>query len=187
MSRRSTFLTTVAVVSFTLLVGACGTGDAGSASSSSTPSTNASPRPITDVTLPAPTGEPILAIGGGRLPVPVEIDLAGLETLPTTTDDIFDPWAKTTDTHTGPDLWTVLRAAGVRDGDTIHLSALDDYAVDVKLADIAAGGAIVATETNGAPIPIEEGGPIRIVFQDGNVAGRNHDNWIWSLNRIEVR
>ena len=75
-----------------------------------------------------------------------------------------------------------------RGAQTIHFTALDDYQIDLSLADVRAGGILLATRTgDGGPIPIEDGGPTRIVFVGGVPAGASADQWIWNLAMIDVR
>jgi hypothetical protein len=83
----------------------------------------------------------------------------------------------------------VLAAAGVDGGATgLHLTALDNYQVDLPIADVRAGGVLLATRNgDGGATPIAEGGPIRIVFADGAEAGANANQWIWSLTTMDVR
>jgi hypothetical protein len=40
---------------------------------------------------------------------------------------------------------------------------------------------------DGSAIPIDQGGPVRVVFLDGVEAGKNPDQWIWSIKEIDVR
>ena len=55
---------------------------------------------------------------------------------------------------------------------TIHVTALDDYQIDLPLAAVDAGGIFLATKRgDGEAIPIEEGGPTRIVYLGGAAAG----------------
>ena len=56
------------------------------------------------------------------------------------------------------------------------------------MAEVGAGGIMLATAAgDGSEIPIESGGPIRIIFMDGVKAGANADQWIWSTKIIDVR
>jgi len=102
---------------------------------------------------------------------------------------LYEPWAKKRLGFQGVWLADVLRIAGVeKSARGVHLVALDDFQVDLTMAEIAAGGIFLATKSNvGSPIPIDQGGPTRIVFMDGVKAGANADQWIWSLKDISVR
>jgi len=44
--------------------------------------------------------------------------------------------------------------------------------------------ALIATARDGAPIPYDQGGPIRIVFPDGNPLSSVLDAWNWILASI---
>ncbi len=46
--------------------------------------------------------------------------------------------------------------------------------------------ALIATKRDGAPIPYDQGGPIRIVFPDGTPLSSNLDAWNWSLASITM-
>ena len=46
---------------------------------------------------------------------------------------------------------------------------------------------LATSDAAGAEIPVDEGGPTRIVFQEGTAAGRNADQWIWSLRTLDAR
>ena len=49
-----------------------------------------------------------------------------------------------------------------------------------------ASEALIATRRDGAPIPYDQGGPIRIVFPDGTPLSSVLDAWNWSLASISV-
>jgi hypothetical protein len=101
---------------------------------------------------------------------------------------LYEPWTKEHLDFRGVWLQDLLAVAGVKPGATkLHIVALDDYAVDLKLADVLAGGIMIATSAgDGSAIPIDQGGPTRVVFMDGVEAGVNPDQWVWSLKAIDV-
>jgi hypothetical protein len=102
---------------------------------------------------------------------------------------LYEPWAKKRMSFQGMWLADLLDVAGVdASARGVHLVALDDFQVDLTSEVIAAGGIFLATKTyDGSPIPIDQGGPTRIVFMDGVKAGASADQWIWSLKDISVR
>ena len=64
---------------------------------------------------------------------------------------------------------------------------LDDYETDLSMADIRAG-VFLATRTGaGQAIPLEEGGPVRILIPGDIPSGTTDAKWIWSLSTVEVR
>ena len=137
--------------------------------------------------LAAATGTPVLDI----VPKPgadaVAVDFATLDALAGKTYTVTEPFEKKQITFKGVDLWQVLRSAGVPASATsVHIVALDDYGVDLSVADLRAGGVILATQADGQPIPLDHGGPTRVVFLEGVDAGANPDQWIWSLAHITV-
>jgi DMSO/TMAO reductase YedYZ molybdopterin-dependent catalytic subunit len=46
--------------------------------------------------------------------------------------------------------------------------------------------AIIAVGQDGGDIPVDQGGPIRIVFPDGTPGSTRLEAWNWSIERIEV-
>jgi hypothetical protein len=143
--------------------------------------------------LPVPAGAPVLTISGqvGRANVGqvVQLDDRGLDSLGRIRIDLYEPWVKQRMGFQGVWLADVLDAAGVDDdAQSLHITALDNYQVDLPLADVRSGGVLLATRTgDGGPIPVGDGGPIRIVFADEVEAGSNANQWIWSLTTIDVR
>jgi hypothetical protein len=137
--------------------------------------------------LAPPVGTPILTIDPKNGADPVRADFAGLDAVATRTYDVYEPFDRKRMAFRGVELAAVLDAAGVPASATnVRLTALDDYVVDFKVADIRKGGVILATRAGGDTIPVAKGGPIRIVFTDGTPLGENDDRWIWSVARIEV-
>ena len=139
------------------------------------------------------TKKPILAVGG-KISNPNDGDVLqlGVDTLDQfrlMKVNVYEPWAKERMGFQGVWLADVLDAAGV-DGSAsgVHVAALDDYGVDLTMAEIDAGGILLATKSqDGSPIAIDEGGPTRVVFLDGVGSGASPDQWIWSLKDISVR
>lgn len=90
--------------------------------------------------------------------------------------------------YSGPLLADVLTAAGAS-GETVTVQALDGYAVEAKLADLVAAGAIVALSRDGKPFGVGGFGPTQIVFpraERAELADMPDDNWVWSVFHIRV-
>jgi hypothetical protein len=102
---------------------------------------------------------------------------------------LYEPWTKETLDFRGVWLRDLLAVAGAApDAATVHIVALDDYAVDLTMADVRAGGIMLAVRDGaGAQIPVDKGGPTRIVFMNGVKAGENADQWVWSLKSIDIQ
>jgi hypothetical protein len=143
--------------------------------------------------VPLPAEKPVLKLSGkisatnqgGEL----VFDLPTIERLGVEQVGLYEPWVKENLEFRGVWLQHLLAVAGVHaDATRVHIVAHDDYTVDLTLADIRAGGIMLATRSaDGSAITIDHGGPTRIVFLDGVKAGANADQWIWSIKAINVQ
>lgn len=141
--------------------------------------------------VPVPS-EPVLVVDGmiadGNDGGALALDFASLEDLELVETVVYEPFEERDVTFTGVRVTDLLDLAGADVAATeVHMHALDDYTVDFTLDELAAGDAILATQADGARMPVEHAGPTRIVFLDGSQVGENKDLWIWSLDRITVR
>jgi hypothetical protein len=142
--------------------------------------------------MPAPTGKPVLSMTGkisARNQADAFVfDQPMLEQLGVRQVPLYEPWTKQNLDFRGVWLADLLAIAGVQaDASTLRIVALDDYVVNLSLADIRAGGIMLATRAgDGSLIPVDDGGPTRIVFTGGVKAGANPDQWIWSIKTIDV-
>lgn len=139
-----------------------------------------------DSGVPAPTEEVVLTVTvGGESH---DWDLPTLGLLEQHDLTILEPFVDEEHTYTGP-LWAdVLRASGtdLAAADSAELVALDDYVADIPVGAETLDGLLLARLEDGDPIPIEAGGPIRLVFPPDNPAADNTNNWIWSLRHATV-
>ncbi|MGB0504566.1 MAG: hypothetical protein ACPGGK_00090 [Pikeienuella sp.] len=90
--------------------------------------------------------------------------------------------------YEGPLLADVLSAAGA-DGETLTLTALDGYAIEVKVKEMIANGAVLALKRNGEHFAVGGFGPTQIVFpraERAELKDMPDDNWIWSIYHIKV-
>lgn len=167
----------------------------------------AAPEPAATPGFESVTIAPAVLTAGAAVPLPTSTILTVRGLISTTNDGdslqlgadtldqlgvlgvgMYEPWVKKQMSFQGIWLADVLRVAGVEESATrVRLIALDDYEVDLSLAEVEKGGIFLATRTeSGAPLPIDEGGPTRIVFMDGVKAGENAGQWIWSLKELEL-
>jgi hypothetical protein len=191
---RTRFLAAVAAGTVSILgSAACGTthsqGDsaqpspaAAASASASTATTN--PYGVGTIDPPA-AGDPVLRLNGGSTPLSLTLDQ--LNALGSTTITIDEPFVKRRETYSGVPLATVLGKAGIPDTATIDTVGLDDYHYGSPVKPMIESQALIATERNGAPIPYDQGGPIRIVFPDGTALSLVLDAWNWSLASITVK
>jgi hypothetical protein len=189
---RVTRLVAVAVVG-TLMLAACQRDEQAPA----TPASDPSPQVVNPGTLAAgqqvsvPKGEVVLTMSGtignrnkGRK---LALDLASLERMRTVRMETSEPFLKRKVTFEGVLLSDLLAVAGVPESaGKVYMTALDDYKVDFTMADVRSSKMLLATKADGAHMPIDKAGPIRIVFPDDSTLGRNPDLWIWSVNAMRV-
>jgi hypothetical protein len=141
----------------------------------------------------APQGRPLLTLTGRiattNAPGALRLDRATLDRLGLVAMSVDDPWAKRRLDLQGVRLRDLVALAHPAPGATgLHLHGLDDYQVDLALTDVDAEDIyLVSRDGQGAPLPVEDGGPTRIVFSDGLAARFSSDLWIWNLDTIEVR
>ena len=191
---RSIRLVVVAAVA-ALAVAACG-GKEEAAAPSAAPNASA-PQVVDDGTLAAgekigkPDGEVVLTVSGdigernnGKR---LDLDLASLEKMRRVRLEAAEPFLKRRVMFEGVLLSDLLAVAGVPESASkVSLTALDDYKVDFKVADVRSSQMLLATKADGKHMPVDRSGPIRIVFPDSSSLGRNPDLWIWSVSSMKV-
>lgn len=169
-------------------IAALGAGGCGGSSSASSPPTTAAH--ATAAPVPRPVGEAVLTVTGkvtrpntGRR---VAFDLAGLERGGTTAVTLYEPFEERDMSFRAVPFRDVLRAAGVT-GTTLHMTALNDYTVDVPIDVASSDGVWLATRNgNGSRIDVAHGGPIRLVFAK-DARGADVDRyWIWSIATVNA-
>jgi hypothetical protein len=64
--------------------------------------------------------------------------------------------------------------------------ALNDYRYTDSVKAFTASNGLLAVSRDGAPIPMDQGGPIRIVFPEDTPYFSFLDAWNWSLRSIEL-
>jgi hypothetical protein len=136
-------------------------------------------------TLPVPENRVILTLSGvGRPNVgnDLELDLATLQRMPWVQATVYEPFLKREIRFGGVLLSDLLSYAGVEATSTMEVTALDDHLITFDLGQLDERQVLVATDIDGWPIQIADGGPSRFVFLDASDdPGSNTDNWIWSL------
>ena len=191
---RSIRLVVVALVA-ALAVAACG-GKEEAAPKAAAPSAS-TPQVVDDGSLAAgekvsaPDGEVVLTVSGdigtANKGKELELDLASLEQMRRVRVEAAEPFLKRRVMFEGVLLADLLAVAGVPDSASkISLTALDDYKVDFKVADVRSSQMLLATKADGKHMPVDRSGPIRIVFPDSSSLGRNPDLWIWSVASMKV-
>jgi hypothetical protein len=136
-------------------------------------------------TQPVPENRVILTLSGVDRPNvgnDLELDLATLQRMPTIQATVYEPFLKRDIRFGGVLLSEVLSYAGADPTSTMEVTALDDHLIQFNLGQLDEHQVLVATDIDGRPLQIADGGPTRLVFLDASSgAGSNTDNWIWSI------
>lgn len=142
-----------------------------------------------------PSGETILTISGeigqkNTRDSKYTLDLAMLDTMPQSEFSTSTIWTKGKITYRGVRLKTLLDQLGAK-GKTLHMVAINDYAVDVPVTDAVDDGPILATRADGKPLSVREKGPVWLIYPfDDKPEYRSeviYSRAIWQLKAIEVR
>ena len=145
--------------------------------------------------IPSPSQKVVLSISGQvatkNTADSLELDMSTLEKLGLVKYQVHDPWLKQTFTYTGVLMSDLLKYAGAsQSARSVHMVALDDYQVDIPIADIEMWPILLATRANGEFMNVDNYGPLRIIYPYGSHSidpVSHNDLWIWSLKSIEVR
>jgi len=132
---------------------------------------------------PPATDEVVLTIEGGAT---VDFTYGELQDLATVEIAIVEPFVEQEQTFTGVPLADLLAGAGVAADARIETIALNDYRYADTVAQWTENGALLAVFRDGELIPMDQGGPIRIVFAADSPAFDLLDAWNWSLRTIAV-
>lgn len=143
--------------------------------------------------LAAPTEEVVLAVTGqvanGNAAEGANLDLALMATLGPAEITTSTIWTEGVHTFTGVPLDQFVKALGLT-GTTLKMTAINDYMVEVPMADAIAGGPILAYEMDGKPMSVRDKGPVWLIYPfDSNTEYQSevyYSRSIWQLNRIEA-
>lgn len=144
--------------------------------------------------LPVPTQPVILTIDGAigvhNAKGAVQFDTAMIDALPVHSFRSRTPWFSQPVTFSGPRLRDVLDAVAAK-GETLHMMALNDYAVDIPFDDAVRFEPLLARRVDGKVIGVREKGPLFLIYPfDDRPETRTevfYSRSIWQLTRITVR
>ncbi|MGV8965886.1 MAG: hypothetical protein ACOH2F_06365 [Cellulomonas sp.] len=117
----------------------------------------------------------------------VQLSIAQLEALRTVSARVHEPFVNRDIVFEGvplSDLFTFLRIP--QSVQKLHTLALNEYAVDLPMSITDVEGAFLATRADGALIPLDEGGPTRVVLTNDHPQAQDESLWIWSLKSLSV-
>lgn len=197
LSRR--LVRALAPVALLAVVGLAVAGCGGSSSSTSDKG-EASPA-ITEVSagtitsagqleLPAKGGTVITLAGFGATNAAdgLQLSIAQLEQMRTVKATVYEPFLKRNVEFQGVELQDLLDLAELPVGTKkIDSVAYNEYAVTLPTSILDHSGVILATRADGQLIPLDKGGPTRIVFTDDHPDTENQSLWIWSTKTLTVK
>ncbi|KDE99875.1 hypothetical protein Y900_013245 [Mycolicibacterium aromaticivorans JS19b1 = JCM 16368] len=185
---RNRLLAAIAAGTVGLAVGGCASSPAQDHSSSAAADSESgqgrNPYALGTVDPPAPNA-PVLTVTGGTTSLSLTIDQ--LNAMGHATISIDEPFVNKRETYSGVPLAAVLAVAGIADTATIDTDAIDHYHYVSVVKPMIDSQALIATQRDGAPIPYDQGGPIRIVFPDRTPLSSALEAWNWSLTSITVK
>lgn len=117
----------------------------------------------------------------------VKFTLNSLRKLGTTQISIYEPFVKARQTFTVVSLAKIFKSANISPSATVITDALNEYIYTNTAKNFTNSNGQLAIARFAAPIPYDQGGPIRIIFPDKSVLGKNLNSWNWSLNLITVK
>jgi len=144
--------------------------------------------------IPPPAGPVVLTVSGdiasSNADGVVDFDMNTLEQLGLVGYAVEDPWLHQTVTYSGILLSDLLEVVNASDTMTeVFAVALDGYSVPIPVKEFEDWPVLIATQSNGSYMSIENSGPTRIVFPYDNhnniTEARNMS--VWNLESIEVR
>ena len=119
-----------------------------------------------------------------------DFDMAMLAALPQHSFTTQTPWYREKKKFSGPLLRDVLDAAGAR-GDALKAVALNNFKVEIPVADTRQFPVLLARLMDDQPIPVRDKGPLFIIYPfDADPAlqsTRYYNRAAWQLRSIEVR
>jgi hypothetical protein len=134
---------------------------------------------------PAGPNEIILVISKGKRKV--EFAFPRLLKMKQETITIYEPFLKKRQSFSVIPLKTFFAFLGIKGGDKVITTALNDYIYSNTAAQFIAADGYLAIKREGAAIGYDQGGPIRIIYPDKSKWAKNLDAWNWSLSSIKVR
>lgn len=146
--------------------------------------------------VPAPSGPVLLTIDGAisqkNVGETLQFDMATLESIGLIQYKLTDTAEKSSIMYTGVLMSELLKVAGVDPKATIlSLWALDDYSADMKIADVTKWPIMIATQADGAYMPLDKKGPLFSILPFDDYSEIDHltyDNQaVWALAKITVK
>lgn len=134
---------------------------------------------------PAAPNEVIFTVSKGKKKV--QFTSSKLFKIKSSTINIYEPFLKKRQTFTVIPIKTYFAMVGISGKDTVATRALNDYVYSNTAEKFLSANAFIAIKRDGKDISYDQGGPIRLVFEDKSIWAKNLDAWNWSLSSISVK
>ncbi|RYV52920.1 molybdopterin-dependent oxidoreductase [Pengzhenrongella frigida] len=117
----------------------------------------------------------------------VQLSIPQLEALHTVSAELYEPFLDTRVTFQGVPLRDLFAFLEIPASATqLHTVALNEYEVYLPVSIADDPEAILATRADGELIPLDEGGPTRVVLTDDHPQAHDESLWIWSLKILSI-
>lgn len=116
------------------------------------------------------------------------LDLTYAEVIDLATVDltIEEPFVNQTQSFSGIPFADLFALAGIEPSDTVDTVALNDYHYPDSAQTFLDASAVLAVLRDGEPIPMDQGGPLRVIFADDSSYVDVLDAWNWSIRSIVI-
>ena len=144
--------------------------------------------------LASPKGQVILSVTGRIAntngPMRADFDRDMLQALGEGSITTSHSWADRPTTFTGVPVAKVLDAVGAQ-GTKIRAVAINNYAVDLDVAELRRYPVLLAMKADGVELRLRDRGPLWIVYPRDSyreLSDESHNfKWIWQLRSLELR
>ena len=141
-----------------------------------------------------PEGPVILTVTGdisnANSPEGAQFDLAMLDALGTVEFETTTIWTDGPQVFRGVSLQRLVEILDA-EGAVIAASALNDYMVEIPVADAVEGGPMLAFENNGRMLAVRDKGPLWLVYPYDSSSDYQSEviyaRSIWQVRRMEIR
>ena len=134
---------------------------------------------------PAGPNDPILTITNGKKSQ--GFTMKNLMAMHPTIISVFEPFVKKRQKFSVIPLATLFKELNIPSSASVLTKALNEYVYTNTASGFIAAKGYLAVKLNGADIPYDQGGPIRIVYPDDSIWAKLADPWNWSLRTISVK
>ncbi len=149
--------------------------------------------PVVAEQVPSPQGQVILTVSGDivltNIDETLQFDRQTFVAIDDTTVETTTIWTEGRHIFQGVSLHALTELLGVTEG-TLLTTAVNDYTVEIPVADAVPGGPIIAHTMDGAEMSVRDKGPLWIVYPYDSSPDYQtaviHSRSIWQLDRIEV-